>query len=301
MSYLHDLDLEFIEQCDNDDLGILLEIVRGKLGDLRLSESISRKEVYRQHFPNHRMYWREIAEELQRFGGNSVLNTVRGHGVRYKVILADVCDKVGVPLSDKITVADQEGRLLVALLERSVARMTEDERRQLLNGLDVPTTNLTSQSVIAAIQGIATLGSFGTYQIAVTVANAAAKAVLGRGLTFAGNAALTRAIGAATGPIGWAVTGLWTLKDLTSEAYRVTVPSCIQIAYMRAKVAAWSSGENLKSPRPGRARALAIKKTLKPHTSQSIERDARSSKKPVRRVTRVRRNGVSSTKKSRRG
>ncbi|MFC2611353.1 MAG: hypothetical protein ACFNYA_07650, partial [Capnocytophaga granulosa] len=79
------------------------------------------------------------------------------------------------------------------------------------------------------------VGGFGTYKMAVIVANAVARSLLGRGLSFAGNATLTRTLGVALGPIGWIVTGLWTLLDIASPAYRVTIPCVIQVAYMRLK------------------------------------------------------------------
>jgi len=44
-----------------------------------------------------------------------------------------------------------------------------------------------------------------------------------------------RSVGTLAGPLGWAVTAIWTVFDLASPAYRVTVPSVIQIAYMRHK------------------------------------------------------------------
>jgi len=36
-----------------------------------------------------------------------------------------------------------------------------------------------------------------------------------------------------TGPIGWVITGLWTAIDIAGPAYRVTIPTVIQIAVLR--------------------------------------------------------------------
>ncbi|MNH46242.1 hypothetical protein D3C79_1089360 [compost metagenome] len=38
-----------------------------------------------------------------------------------------------------------------------------------------------------------------------------------------------------TGPIGWVVTGAWTMVDIASPAYRVTIPAVIQVAALRQK------------------------------------------------------------------
>lgn len=59
------------------------------------------------------------------------------------------------------------------------------------------------------------------------------KTLTGKGLKLAANATLTRSMAILTGPIGWAVTGLWTLVDIAGTAYRVTIPAVIQIAYLR--------------------------------------------------------------------
>ena len=37
------------------------------------------------------------------------------------------------------------------------------------------------------------------------------------------------------GPIGWLLTVIWTAIDVAGPAYRVTIPCCIQIAYMRRR------------------------------------------------------------------
>lgn len=36
-----------------------------------------------------------------------------------------------------------------------------------------------------------------------------------------------------TGPIGWAITAIWTAIDIAGAAYRVTIPAVIQVAYLR--------------------------------------------------------------------
>ena len=78
-------------------------------------------------------------------------------------------------------------------------------------------------------------GGFSTYRMAVIVANAVSKAVLNRGLTFAGNAALTRGIAVLSGPIGWVISAALTVPVVSGPAYRVTIPATLYIAYLRQK------------------------------------------------------------------
>jgi uncharacterized protein YaaW (UPF0174 family) len=71
---------------------------------------------------------------------------------------------------------------------------------------------------LVAIQAVIRVAGFAAYRLAVIVANAVARALLGRGLSLAANAALTRTIGVFAGPIGWALTALWTAVDVASPA-----------------------------------------------------------------------------------
>ena len=61
------------------------------------------------------------------------------------------------------------------------------------------------------------------------------KAILGRGLSLAGNAALTRTMSVQLARIGWTITGLWTAIDIAGPAYRVTIPAVIHVAVLRQK------------------------------------------------------------------
>ena len=100
---------------------------------------------------------------------------------------------------------------------------------------------------MAALQVAIKASGFGSYKLAAVVANAVAKALLGRGLAFGATAGMMRTISVFAGPIGWAITAIWTAFDLGSPAYRVTVPCVIQIAYMRQK-AAYRSCPTCKAP-----------------------------------------------------
>ena len=111
--------------------------------------------------------------------------------------------------------------------------MDSEELKALLKEVGRPNFTGTKESMIAALQIAIKMGGFKAYQIAVVVANAVAKFMFGRGLSIAGNAALTRALSIFAGPVGWIITGILTAIDIAGPAYRVTIPACIQVAYMR--------------------------------------------------------------------
>lgn len=234
---MYDADLSFLSSATNEDLKVLVDyITLGKSGSPRLTETLTGTDEYKRNYPYHldRMTG-SITDELQRFGGNTFANILRGHGVPYRTILVDVCKKMKVSFNKNSSVEVIEGCLLQHVLIKTMEEMSDEDMRNLLAELKIKTTGFGKQAMMAAVQGAIRFGGFASYKIAVIVANAVARALLGRGLSFAANAALTRWIGVFAGPIGWAITIAWTALDIAGPAYRVTIPSVIQIAYMRVK------------------------------------------------------------------
>lgn len=238
MSYRSDEDLNFLRQCSADDLDPLVRyLTADKDGSPRLTESLTKSDRYKECHPAHEYYWDLIAAELQTFGANSIVTLFRGgEGVLYRKILTDVCDKMKVNYNPRSAVELIEQNLLMKLLTDSLDRMDYDAKARLVESLGLRTTSLTGPAITAALQLGVQAGGFATYQLAVIVANAVANAVLGHGLSLGLNAALTRAIGLAAGPIGWVVTGLWTVASLAGPAYRVTIPCVVHVAFLRAKL-----------------------------------------------------------------
>ena len=245
----YDKDLEFLGTMKSEDLDILVStLTHDKDGEKRLMEMLTISEVYKKHYPNHQKYLGEIIDELQRFGGNTFANVFRDifgsyfgrSGVPYREILCDVCDKCKVNYNKNAKIERIEELLLQKIFEDSLEKMPKEELEKLSRELGLDKTrnignlakgNLATMIMQSAIQA----GGFASYKIALIVANAVAKQMLGRGLTLAANATLTRTIGVFAGPLGWALTALWTTWDFAGPAYRVTIPAVIQVAYLRQK------------------------------------------------------------------
>ena len=254
MAYLEDKNLEFLQYCSTEDLQILVDyLTKDKDGQLRVSEELTTKESYKKYYPHSLpMMWKEIVEELQHYGGNTFANTFRGSGVPYKEILTDVARKQKVNFNSDNSVELIEQYILQSIMQKAIEKMSEEELKNFLTEMNAGKMIGTKQALTAGALTALRLGGFGTYKMAVVIANAVAKSLLGRGLTFAGNATLTRTLGVALGPIGWIITVLWTAIDIASPAYRVTIPCVIQVAYMRLKFQEASfkeiSKEELNSP-----------------------------------------------------
>ena len=233
-----DNDLIFLRNAENSDLKVLVDyLTKRKDGETRLTEELTMTENYKKYYPDQlQLMADDIAEELQRYGGNTFMNILRGHGVEYRKLLIGVCKKMDVNFNKKASIEMIEYNLLQKILLDSLENMSTEEMKKLLDEMNIPNQGFGKQAFIAALQMTIKRGGFTAYKIAVIVANAVSKALLGRGLTLASNAALTRWLSVFAGPIGWSVTAIWTAIDIAGPAYRVTIPAVVQIAYMRIKM-----------------------------------------------------------------
>ena len=118
----------------------------------------------------------------------------------------------------------------------ALERMTDAERLELAMSVGLKHLDgVSAQALTGVFLAVFRAGGFKSYQLTVIIVNAILKALIGRGLTFAGGTVLTRTAAILTGPLGWAATGLWTAVDIASPAYRVTIPAVIQVAFLRQK------------------------------------------------------------------
>lgn len=236
MAYRDDKDLEFLGEMESSELDDLVNtLIFDKDGKKIYTESLTKKESYKKYGKDYSQYWKDIAEEIQYFGANSIMSFFKGKGVLYREIVGDVADKIKVKYDKGFTAKDIENEILIKILNDSLEKMTEDEKKDFIKDMDLKTGgSFTSQAIIMAIQALFKAGGFQSYKITLVVTNAILKAVLGRGLSFAGNAMLTRTAAILTGPIGMAFMGIWTIFDIAGPAYRVTIPTVIQIAMLRA-------------------------------------------------------------------
>lgn len=241
MAYVPDEDLHFLSKCSNEELQPLVDIltIDPKDGKPRITESLTNSIKYKVHSPNHKMYWQEIAEEIQTFGGNSIANIFRfGRGVKYREILIDVCKHLKLKFNESANTTSIERVLLEQVLKIAVEELSENQLQQLARELKIDSAGLTHAALIAAVQG--SILTFLTTSIEVSVITGSVLSfvpmitttTLG---TLISGTLLGRILGVATGPIGFALTGGYSLLELASPAMRVTVPVAIQIAFLRLK------------------------------------------------------------------
>lgn len=245
MAYRDDEDLVFLGEMSSPDLNDLVEcLIKDKNGVKRLTEELSMSEPYKKHQPDHIQYWREIAAEIQCFGSNSLVTLLRGgKGVMYREILNDVCDKVGVNYDVNSKTPEIEDVLLIKLLGDALDKMPEADRTEFAKTVGITDLKTyTRVGLTAALQVAFKAGGFQSYQLTLIVANAISRAILGRGLALAANATLVRTASLLAGPVGWALTGAWTVADIAGPASRITMPSVIHVAVLRRKYSAELAG-----------------------------------------------------------
>jgi uncharacterized protein YaaW (UPF0174 family) len=108
--------------CTDSDLNPLLSLIKD-----RVSSSIESDEEYKKSPSQPSRYYRAIGDEIRRFGGNTMANTVRGGGPDYREIVGDVCKRFGV-LFDENDIVKCESALLNLYLDVEWSTLRHSER-----------------------------------------------------------------------------------------------------------------------------------------------------------------------------
>lgn len=219
-----------LEIATQEDLDTIVEYLKTKF-----SENLTTEQAYKINFPDHTKYADLIAKEIRDFGGNSFVNIFRGEGPTYFEIVCDVASKIKAPYNKSNTVEMVEESIMATILENAWNKMTDAEKEVLLNEIGKANMSAAKGFTAATFQAVFRAGGFASYQLMLVVANGVSKAILGRGLSLAANAALARTASLLVGPIGWALTIIWTLVDIAGPAYKVTIPCVVQVAMLRKK------------------------------------------------------------------
>ena len=194
-----------------------------------------------------RIYGSVLANEIRKFGGNSIANKVRDWvdddpGVTYDVIVKDVADKVNASYRADASDEEIEGAIIAKLIGDIWDKLSEAERNALISECNPSGKAWMVGGSKAAIQTAFLSGGFESYKLLVIVVNAVVRQAVGvglmsSGLSLATNAALTRTASIVLGPIGLVFTSIITAIQIAGPSYKVTVPSVLYIAYLRRKQA----------------------------------------------------------------
>lgn len=199
-----------------------------------LTCQLSCLSAFRGNQPRHRAYARDIAAEIQKFGANTLASQIfrSGRGVTYGEIVGDVASKLGLGRGKNVLA--NEAAIVEKLMGDMWRQLTPAQRADLLREFKVRDYSAIPKSVVPVALIEATRASgFAAYKMSVIIANAAAHVILGHGLSFVTNAAITKSLSVALGPPGWCFAALIAAQGIASEAYRVTVPCVLQVSMIR--------------------------------------------------------------------
>jgi uncharacterized protein YaaW (UPF0174 family) len=215
-----------LQVADVDDLDALVDYITDNgNGRVALSKDARERFVACKNARNYRAADRgAIASEILLFGGNSVANLFRGgKGVSYNELAGDVGVHLKVTFAKGADARTIEEAIVAKLYSDAVAKMSSDELREFMANM----------GAFRAATGMA--AGMSVYAMSMVVASAMASTVIGRGLPLAMSVIASRGAGVLLGPFGVALSGIWTVAELASAAYRVTVPCVVQIAHIRQK------------------------------------------------------------------
>lgn len=224
-----DKDLKFLEECSNDQLKTLVDIlVFDKDGKKRYSESLSNTQAFSEYYPNNlKPLVPAIINEIQLFGGNSILNVLRGHGVCYREILEDVCDRIKVNYNKKLSTELLESELLRKVAVTVVENMKEEDIKKFDENLD--RTRI--------IESIMNGGGPAAMAITAIIISQFGQQVGKGALILFGRVLAPRLVAFAV-PVLQVGAAIWTLFDIASPAYRITIPFTITTAFLRKQLTA---------------------------------------------------------------
>lgn len=229
-----------LDSCSDEELLPLRDyILNANTNELDISE------LYKQNPDCPSSYVPTLVFEVRTFGGNTLANIARGAGPPYSEIVRDVANQMDVKFSGSDTVEDVEFKIVLQMLDNAKEKMSDDELAALESIVESESGKYYSLAgkgalTTLALQGAIRAGGFAAYQMSVIAANAMARFLLGRGLSFAGNAAIGRTLAVFAGPVGWIASGLWLLADIAGPAMRVTIPCVIHVAMLRLERSATS-------------------------------------------------------------
>ena len=214
--------IQLLLNADKGDIDLLIDYVTntGKFG-FSMSDSVKSvlQDAKRQDIPDEETL-RLLVRELQHFGGNTFVNLFRRNGVSYSEIVDDVASHLKMKVQAAASVEEKEALIIDCVFTSSWKKMSDDERRQILRGMGI------SASVSLDIP---------VWQKAALVANGLAQTTAGKVLPLIAGLGIGRVLGVLTGPVGLAITGLYTAYDISNPAFRVTLPCVVQIAWIRLK------------------------------------------------------------------
>ncbi|ATA53141.1 hypothetical protein CKY39_07900 [Variovorax boronicumulans] len=190
-----------------------------------------------------RKAWKPLAAELQAYGGDSIANAMRslvkGHtGVLYREIVTDLCGHLKIEIKPAEDIKALEDQLLVAMLSSQKKNFSGEELHRIIDeaamkvGLsESPGGKRNFDDLIHGVSTDAQIAYLAAI-VAPLITSAVAPSLACLTLPVALAVAAPR-VGAAFVPGLNVVSAVSALKQITSPAYRVTLPAVLEVIRIR--------------------------------------------------------------------
>lgn len=235
-------ELEFLKNLSNEQLQPIVKLMKDRITD-ELSEEAK---------TNPKENIEEITNELKKYAGNTIVNIFRGEGISYREALEDVCKKQKVKFNENVPTEILGEALIEKVISDSFDKMNDKEKENFLEELKENIGEKEFEKFLKGVGGskgfLALSGNMilkllvkkagiGLYywavQITVWIFHTILKQAAPKWLVFGLPLVMKRAFGALFGPIAWVVLTAWTIVDIASPAYRVTIPVILYIEAIR--------------------------------------------------------------------
>lgn len=234
-----------LTQATADEMNTLIDFITdsGK-GRVSLDDDVCKQLIHAKASGDYGLdVVHTIRREIGLFGGNTIANTYRkvqaavggraGSGVEYQEVVRDIGKHVKANFPKDADVIQIERAVVDKVGTDIFNKMSPEEREQLLKELGVSGTHMAGQSFVGMLIAAGRAGGFSTYRYFQKYVQMILKFLLGHGVRVP---VLSRVLSTFLGPVGIAATSIWTLYDLASPAYRVTLPCILQIASIRIRI-----------------------------------------------------------------
>lgn len=171
LTYRYDPDLEFLRRVSNKELDGIASCLLG---------ANDYKRKFYKVFVSY-IYWKMVAKQFQydhyyglkllEASGTCVDPQPMPFAQMYSRVLEAVCDMFKVNYNEKDDVKQKERELLLTLLEKSLGKKSEEERRQFSEKLGLKTAGSTPLDILSAVRTAMMQSSSFALRIAGIVAN----------------------------------------------------------------------------------------------------------------------------------
>jgi uncharacterized protein YaaW (UPF0174 family) len=225
-----------LRECSNDELESIAQLILAAP-----SQTLTIQKSYRDHSGDHKSYVDEIVYEITSFGGNSIANLVRGHGVTYAEMVRDVAKRLMINTAITDTTETLEEKIILKILKLSYDRMEVEDRialGQLIN-LSVKADNnghsvFPEKEISAGLAASASTLMGDRIQNAIEIASQSARI---RQTVVAGARSIMMKLALIPlgGPISWSMAAGQAIYDLFGPSFSRSLSLISQIGLLRQK------------------------------------------------------------------